>query len=377
MSETEGLEVPADVQVSPEPVIQIAEDEVKTPKSSIVLEAEKILNTPIPLITEKKITPPSGDKRDFVSLAPYFWLVEGNLEQRDGEVNPAIEDYTDPEKFAQVASNIYLTSLAADLVESQPDKEKFADCAVSTLKAWFVDEDTRMTPSLEYAQMRQGEASGNWYGIIEGQRLVYVMEGISSLKEAGLIDQETIVGIEGWFRQYSSWLRDSEKGKLTKNEALNNHRTFYDVQVAYIADSLGETDLARETIEEAKGLIANQIEPDGRMPLEAERAIPYDYQLYNLYAFSLLANLGQKYSVDLWNWQAENGGSLKKAFGYFSKQLEGAGDNPFKMDRAGELYLAFRAAAKAYGDASYENLPKRFYENSLADEISTQKFREK
>lgn len=366
--------MPISVQITSEPVNQITKNEMETPKSSIRSEAEKILNAPIPLITEKRIVPPSGDKRDFISLSPYFWLVDGKLEQRDGEVNPEIKDYTDPEKLAQATSNIYLTSLAANLAENQTDKERFADCATSTLNAWFVDEDTKMTPSLEYAQVRQGETRGNWYGIIEGQRLVHVIEGAKSLKEAGLIDHKTMAGVESWFHQYLSWLQGSEKGKQAR-VAPNNHGTFYDVQIVYIADFLGETELARATIEGVKKRIASQVEPDGRMPLEAERAIPYDYQLYNLYAFSELAFLGQKYSIDLWNWQTEDGRGLKKAYEYFSKQLDGAGGKPFKMDRAGELYLAFRSASEAYGNTGYWSLPKRYYDNPLADEISTQKFR--
>jgi hypothetical protein len=112
------------------------------------------------------------------------------------------------------------------------------------------------------------------------------------------------------------------------------------------------------------------------MPLEAARAIPYDYQLYNLYAYSELATLGEKYAIDLWNWQSEDGRSLRKAFDYFKKQLDEVDNNPFKMDRAGELYLAFRAASKAYGDKSSWDLPKRFYQNPLVDEITTLKFNE-
>lgn len=343
-------------------------------KSSVETAAEKILVSPIPLITDKDKVSASGDKRDFVSLAPYFYLMEnGEIEKRDGEVNPVTKDYPDSKKLIQVTGNILLTSLAAKSAESDADKKRFAQGAVSTLKAWFVDKETRMTPSLEFAEMKQGETDGNWYGIIEGQRLVHIIDGVKHLKEGDLIDPGTLMGVEGWFEQYLKWLQESEKGKQAKN-APNNHGTFYDVQVAYIADFLGKADLAATTIGEAKKRIESQINPDGKMPREAERALPYDYQLYNLYAFSELADLGNKYGIDLWNWKTGDGRGIKTAFEYFANQLKDAGDKPFKMNRAGEFYLAFRAASKVYNNPDYWGLPVRYYKSPLADEISAEKF---
>lgn len=345
--------------------------------SSIKTAADNILVSPIPLITDKDKIAPSGDKRDFVSLAPYFFLKDnGEIENRDGEVNPATKDYPDSEKLGQAVGNIFITSLAARLAENKADGERFAQSAISTLRAWFINEETRMTPSLEYAEMKQGETNGNWYGIIEGQGLVHVIEGVDYLKDEGLIDPDTLKGVEGWFEQYLKWLQESEKGKQAKN-APNNHGTFYDVQVAYIADFLGKTDFAATTIEEVKKRIKSQINPDGKMPLEAQRALPYDYQLYNLYAFSELASLGEIYRIDLWNWETSDGRGIKKAFEYFANQLKKVGNEPFKMNRAGEFYLAFRAASKAYDVPDYWDLPVKYYKSPLADEISAEKFGQK
>jgi hypothetical protein len=38
--------------------------------------------------------------------------------------------------------------------------------------------------------------------------------------------------------------------------------------------------------------------------------------MYNIEAFFVLATLGEKVGVDLWNYQAANGGSLQRAFNY-------------------------------------------------------------
>ena len=158
----------------------------------------------------------------------------------------------------------------------------------------------------------------------------------------------------------------------------NNHGTFYDVLVAYIADFLGKEEIAKSTIESTKERIRSQINPSGEMPKESERegGMKYDYQLFNLYAFSELALLGQKYGVDLWHWQTEDGRGLQKAFEFFNDQLKKAGESPFKNERSGQLYLAFRAASLAFKNPDYWNLPGKYYENQLAEEISAEMFKQ-
>jgi hypothetical protein len=100
-----------------------------------------------------------------------------------------------------------------------------------------------------------------------------------------------------------------------------------------------------------------------------------DYQIFNLYAFSELAELGKKYDVDLWHYQTKDGRNLEKAFVYFDAQLKDAGDKPFKFDRTGPLYFAYKEAAKAFGKVEYRNLPIKYYNNALANEGSEELLR--
>ncbi|EKE06174.1 MAG: hypothetical protein ACD_19C00064G0001 [uncultured bacterium] len=76
--------------------------------------------------------------------------------------------------------------------------------------------------------------------------------------------------------------------------------------------------------------------------------------------------------MDLWHYKSSKGVGLEDAFAYFvKKELPKAGEHPFKRDRTGELYLTFRAAAKAYNDSDYYELPSRYYTNELADRITS------
>lgn len=362
--------------------------------------AEKITSTPLleaagtilksqtPLITDKAVFPPKACKNDFVSLSPYFYQTEGggeDLTVRDGEINPMTKKYPDSENLGKAAGDIFITSLAAKLTENQGEKEAFAGRAISVINAWFIDEETRMTPSFEFAHMKPGEETGNFWGIICGNQLIRAIDGVNLLKDNGLIDEKTLKGVEGWFGQYLKWLLESkkaigdptagnEKERGGEKGMANNHGTFYDVQVAYIADFLGNSELAKATIEGAKERIKSQLNPDGEMPLETARATPYDYQLFNLYGFCELALLGQKYDIDLWNYQTDDGRGLKNAFNYFANKLENAGDTPFKENKSGELYFAFRAASRAYDNPAYWELPKTYYPDPLVDEVTQEMF---
>ncbi len=54
------------------------------------------------------------------------------------------------------------------------DERKYADMPPVHLRAWFVDEATRMNPNLQYAQAIQGRFTGRGIGIIDTLHLVEV-----------------------------------------------------------------------------------------------------------------------------------------------------------------------------------------------------------
>lgn len=334
----------------------------------------------VPVITEKadEALAPSKNPHDYASLTRYtMHRTADGMDFRDGMRNPDWEKYTDSKKMEEARVNLFFTSNAA--LEAQAtgqltEAKKYATYAESILRAWFVDEDTMMTPNLEFAHMIEGEESGNFFGIIEGDDLLTFVDEATRLREAGLLSSTTEQGMSQWFEKYLQWLTTSEKG-LKEKEMKNNHGTFYDTQVAKIADFLGKEDLVMETLERVKTRISSHVTELGEMPLEAERVDSYGYQLYNLYGYAKLAMVGEKYGIDLWNYEAPNGGSLKKAFEHFMVTLPDSSSKPIPEERVGQLYITLRAAAKAYKDKKYFDIPTDYFPNNkLADEITKDMF---
>ena len=381
-----------------QPIIVNIETEAPSGRSEIIKLSERTVGQPIPLIMEKEIDPPSHNKHDFISISPYWYQLEdGGYEIRDGVKNPEADSIPDAGNLDRVTSNIYIMSLATEASSSPEDKQRFTRYALDNLRTWFVDADTRMNPDLNYAQVKQGGETGSFWGIIEGVRLVKVTEAVAKLEASGAIsdaDREVVDKTREWFRKYLQWLLADEKA-IGKPDAGNdrerggergmdnNHGTFYDVQVACIADFVGDGEQAKATLESTRHRIDQQIEVSGQMPAETRRKnegskkdldVSLDYELFNLQGLVQLAMLGEKYGVDLWGHQSPGRGGIRKAFEYFAAKLRNIEGNPFKFDRKGAMYVAFRAAAQEYGIDEYWNLPTKIYHDPLAEEVTSKLF---
>ena len=288
-------------------------------------DAQKALSSGTFSVTTKDATPPSGDKHDYMSQAPYFWpnpATSNGLPyiRRDGERNPEIDKITDHHVLDQMESAVDVLAQAYYVTR----KEEYAAKAASLFRTFFLDAPTRMNPNLQFAQAIPGVNTGRGIGLIETRGLTRVVDAIGLLagsKSWTVADQK---GMERWFAQFLQWMLESKNGR-DESAAKNNHGTFYDVQVVSFALFLDRSELARSILETAKTKrIAVQIEPDGRQPLELARTKAWSYSVGNLDGLMLLARLGENVGVDLWNYQTSDGRSIRKALDFLRPFATGA-----------------------------------------------------
>lgn len=289
----------------------------------LIERADRALQQEIVTVVQKKTVPPSGDKRDYMSQAPYWWPDPQQADglpyiRHDGKVNPEARGaYMDMEAKVRFFSAVNRLGLAAFFT----DDVRYAQGAVAWLDAWFVDPETRMNPHLEYAQGIPGRNEGRCFGIIEWCGIDNLITPIQLLNAHDLMPESTYQGTVRWFEAYLEWLVTSEKGRM-ESSRLNNHATWYDVQVVGILLFLDRRSEARERLEEVKTeRIATQIEPDGRQPHELARTKSLSYSKMNLSAFKRLAHLGEKVGVDLWDYETEDGRSIRKAQAFLAPYL--------------------------------------------------------
>jgi hypothetical protein len=162
--------------------------------------------------------------------------------------------------------------------------------------------------------------------------------------------------LKAWFRELLTYMRESPQCK-EEEKAPNNHGTWYSVQAATYALYVGKDEMAQKIILKGRERIAKQIEPDGRQPEELERTNGYDYSRFNILAHEDLCMLGQRVGLDLWNFQTEDGRSLRKAIDWLLPYATGEKKWNYQQIRSPkmkETATVLRRAANAYNDPKYE-----------------------
>jgi hypothetical protein len=265
-------------------------------------------------VTEKTALPPSGDRHDYLSLAPYAWPDPSKPNglpyiHRDGQTNPERDSIPDHANFSRIVALTETLGLAYYFTGD----ESFARRAALFLRTFFVEPAARMNPNLNFAQCVRGKENGRAAGIIDTATIARLVDGVGLLLGSKSLLQTDRDGLLAWFHDYLTWLRESELGRR-EGQAKNNHGTWYDVQTVSLALFTGKIELAREILQFShKRRVGRQIEPDGRQPEELQRTKSWNYSVYNLQALVALANLGDRAGVDLWHYQTPDGRSIRKA----------------------------------------------------------------
>lgn len=318
--------------------------------------------TPVSVM-DKRSTPPSGDKHDYMSRGPYWWPDPTKPEglpylRRDGLRNPdAMSDF-DRRSIDQMAANVETLAFAYYLI----GEEAYGKRAAQLLRTWFLDPATRMNPHLNFGQGIPGVCQGRGIGIIETHVLVDVVDAVGLLQASPVWTAQDQEGLVAWCGAYLKWLRNSDLGRQ-EAKARNNHGTWYDAQVVSLALMTGQEQLARQVLEASRDRrLPVQFEPDGRQPLELARTRSFHYSLFNLSAWFFLASAGEQLDIDLWHYRAPDGRSLKNALDYLAAYADPQKTWPHKelyFFRPSLLPPLFRAVA-VYGETPYGNLIGQF-----------------
>jgi Alginate lyase len=315
-------------------------------------------------IVNKLVTPPSGDKHDYMSQAPYFWPDPKKPNglpyiRRDGERNPEINKITDHRSIDDLEDAVESLALAYYF----KGDEAYATKGVQLLRAFFLDPPTRMNPNLEYAQFIPGINTGRGIGLIETRGFTRVVDAIGLLEGSKAMTSDDQRGLKEWFGEFLQWMLDSKNGR-DEAAAKNNHGTYYDLQVVSYALFVGRQDLARQILEQARQKrIATQIEPDGRQPLELARTRAWSYSNGNLDGLMDLATLGEHVGVDLWHFQTQDGRSIRRALDFLTPVALGESKWQYQEIGGGvkpeSLFPLMRRAAAAYRDKAYQAVVAR------------------
>ena len=290
-------------------------DLIRIERTRVLSAADMYLHERPITITEFPAARSTGGLHDFFSEGDYWWPDPKDPNapyiRRDGETNP--DNFVAHRDAMRRLSLIVPALVAAYQITGD---ERYAHHAVAHLRAWFVDTATAMNPNLLYAQAIKGHVTGRGIGIIDTIHLVEVAQAISVLRQAGVLQGETLVAIENWFRRYLLWLTTHPYG-IDERNATNNHSTAWVLQVGTFAKLVkDEATLAAARRLFKERLVPEQIAPDGSFPRELGRTKPYGYSLFNLDVMAMVAHVLSSPDDNLWTFTTADGRGIARALAF-------------------------------------------------------------
>lgn len=310
-------------------------------------------------VVQKTNLPPSGDKHDYMSIGPYFWPDPASSNglpylRHDGKRNPANRT-SDRRALGSMIGTVETLALAWYFTGD----ETYARKATELLRAWFLDPATRMNPNFEFAQAVPGVNTGRGTGLIEMAGMTSLVDSIGLLASSKAWTQGDQRGMQQWYADFVRWMQESKNGR-DESAARNNHGTYYDLELTTFAMFIGKNDIATNVLRSVpEKRIARQIQPDGRQPLELARTNAWGYSVMNLRGLMSLAQLADKFGIDLWHFQTSDGRSILKALdGLIAFAI---GEKEWLPGRSGQpslpsLAMPLRFAAIKYPDSRYYEL---------------------
>lgn len=301
-------------------------------RSRILRLAEEAMGMAPVSITQFPAGLSEGGPHDFYSNGDYWWPDPNRPNglpyvRRDGQSNP--DNFSAHRIALRNMRNAVAALAAAYALDGQ---EKYAAKAVTLLRVFFLDEGTRMNPSLLYAQAIPGVSSGRGIGIIDTLHLAEVPLAIMAIDKSKAMTPETRDGLKTWFADYAQWMTTHRYG-LDEMNARNNHSVAYMVQLAAFARLTGDgekLDLCRRRYKEV--FVPQQMAVDGSFPQELARTKPYGYSIFQLDNMAILCQLLSTPDENLWAFTLPDGRGIRKAVEYLYPYLRDQSAWPRKPD---------------------------------------------
>jgi hypothetical protein len=248
-----------------------------------------------------------------VSQGLYWWPDPSKRDglpyiRRDGQRNPE-NDSLDFPRLGRMISAVESLGLAWYFTGD----ERYAEKANDYLQVWFCAPETRMHPRLTYSQGIPGRNLGRASGLIDTYRMPELIDAVYLLREGGSWPAHMDQCLQLWFSDMLDWMLTHDHGR-EEAAARNNHGTWYDAQVVSYAVFTGRAELAEGILREiVPRRIRSQVARSGRMPREMRRASGLAYSVYNLKAFSMLAQYGRLFGTDLLHYRTWRSSGLTGA----------------------------------------------------------------
>jgi hypothetical protein len=221
---------------------------------------------------------------------------------------------------------------------------RYARTAIELLDHWFLAPETRMHPS--------GRNFGETYFSIELHvTLPTLIYGASLVRDApywSAVDGDRD-GLRTWVRAYLDDLEGGRGADRYTGVVRNNIYAWWILARATAAAYLGDGDALERAFDDWRGDALDQLEPNGLLVHERQRADGLDYSVYGLKALSFTAEVARHHGVDLYGYSAGGDESaLLRAFEGHQSYVVDAADWEWGVGEEGYTEAERTAAGSVY-----------------------------
>lgn len=236
-------------------------------------------------VVDKEMIPASGNKHDYYSIGIYAWP---NPETKDGlpwilddcKANPYVKTMaSDSIRIERFCNDIMILTVLYYIYE----EKKYLDKIIELLNEWFINKETKMNPNMNYAQAIPGVCTGRGIGLIDARQFIKLITFIEVLEEDRLIDKNLLNEMREWFKEFITWMEESDNGK-DEEASINNHGSWYEAELTTFALFIGEKEKVKSRLGRFIEKIKTQITFEGNQPLEIQRKKSWHYFIFNLEA---------------------------------------------------------------------------------------------
>jgi len=306
---------------SASPAARLRLDVAALDRERILTAANAALSLEPITITKFRAQLSEGGVNDFYSNGDYWWPNPNTTNglpyvQRDGQTNP--ENFVAHRRCVAQLRDAVAALAAAYKITGE---ERYVAKAAGLLRVFFLDPQTRMNPSLKFAQAIPGVSPGRGIGIIDTLHLIEVSPAIQTMEKSDALPSEVLAGMRQWFRDYVEWMATSKNGNDEAN-AGNNHAVAYWLQIAAFSQLTGDQTKMADCRRRFKEVfVAKQMTNDGSFPAELRRTKPYGYSIFQLDNMATLCQVLSTPEEDLWKFESPDGRSIHQAMEFLYPYL--------------------------------------------------------
>lgn len=265
-------------------------------------------------VLDKSMTAPSGDPHDYYHPAPFRWpnpSSEAGLPfiRTDGEQVPEPKLYgLESDKYHGIRLQLLFDdTLNLALAWRVFGDIRYAEHGAKLVRTWFIDERTRMSPHMTYAQLRADhDNKGTGASLLDFKDVYYFLDAVRLIEISGVMSPADVRALSDWFRSYANWL-DTDPVGICGFQATNSHGVFFDLQRAAIAAYLGDASTLNRVRLHSRERLHGQIAADGSLPEELGRIRPMHNVFFTLQGWTALARLMSNVGDDLWGYRTVDG----------------------------------------------------------------------